>query len=45
VHKLFGWQKELMSRTLASLVEKRKLAETEHPSETGNWFALPGLIG
>jgi hypothetical protein len=40
VSKLFGWQKELITRTLTSLVEKRKLVETEHPKEKGQWFAL-----
>lgn len=41
--KLFGWRKELITRTINSLVEKRKLVETEHPDEKGGWFALPGL--
>jgi hypothetical protein len=43
-NKLFGWQKELTGRTIAVMVEKRKLAETDHPKEKGAWFALPGLI-
>jgi winged helix DNA-binding protein len=43
VNKLFGWQKELAARTIASLVEKRQLVESEHPKEKGNWLALPGL--
>ncbi len=43
VNKLFGWQKQLTTRTIASLVEKGKLAETEHPQEKGQWFALPAL--
>jgi hypothetical protein len=43
VEKLFGWRKELITRTLSRLVENRKLAQTEHPSEKGEWFALPGL--
>jgi hypothetical protein len=45
VNKLFGWQKELTARTIAGLVEKRKLVETEHPQQKGEWFALPELIG
>jgi hypothetical protein len=43
VSKLFGWQKELISRTISGLVEKQKLIETRHPNEKGEWFALPGL--
>jgi len=43
VNKLFRWQKELTARTIAGLVEKRKLVETEHPEQKGEWFALPGL--
>lgn len=42
--KLFGWRRELIARTLHSLVEKRKLVEAEHPMEKGEWFTLPGLI-
>jgi hypothetical protein len=44
VNKLFGWPKDLTARTIASLVEKGKLVETEHPKEQGKWFALPGLF-
>ena len=43
LNKLFGWQKELASKTIASLVEKRQLVESEHPKEKGNWLALPVL--
>ena len=43
LNKLFGWQKDLAARTIASLVEKRQLVESEHPKEKGNWLALPGL--
>jgi hypothetical protein len=45
VNKLFGWQKELTTRTIAGLVEKRKVVETEHPNQQGEWFGLQGLIG
>lgn len=41
--KLFGWRRELITRTIAGLVEQRKLIRTEHPKENGEWFALPGL--
>jgi hypothetical protein len=44
VNKLFGWQKELLNRTISGLVEKWKLIETEHPKEKGKWFALKELI-
>lgn len=44
VNKLFGWQKELTARTIAGLVEKRKLARSEHPKQRGDWLALPKLI-
>jgi hypothetical protein len=43
VNKLFGWQKELTTRTIAYLVEKRMLVKTVHPEEKGEWFALPEL--
>jgi hypothetical protein len=42
--KLFGWQKELLTRAISGLVAKRKLVGCEHPKENGEWFALPGLI-
>jgi len=43
--KLFGWRKELITRTITGLVEKRKLVRVEHPNQKGNWFALPELSG
>jgi hypothetical protein len=42
--KLFGWKKELVTRTIVGLVAKRKLVECEHPKEKGEWFALLKLI-
>ncbi|HJR78581.1 MAG TPA: crosslink repair DNA glycosylase YcaQ family protein [Anaerolineales bacterium] len=44
VSKLFGWQKELIGRTIASLVEKRKLVRSEHPKQKGEWLGLPPLV-
>jgi len=41
--KLFGWRKELTTRTIGGLAGKRKLIKTEHPKEKGEWFALPEL--
>jgi len=43
VNKLFGWQRELAARTIASLIEKQGLVETRHPNESGTWLGLPGL--
>ena len=43
VSKLFGWPKELITRAMTSLVEKGKLVELEHPTQKGEWFAVPGL--
>ena len=43
VSKLFGWQKELLTRAMTGLVEKQKLVELEHPTQKGGWFAVPGL--
>lgn len=43
VSKLFGWQKDLITRTINSLIERQNLVRTEHPNEKGEWFALPGL--
>ena len=44
VNKLFGWKKELTARTIASLIEKRKLVKFEHPNQKGTWLALPELV-
>ena len=43
-NKLFGWKKELTSRTIAGLIEKQKLIESEHPKQKGKWLALPKLV-
>jgi winged helix DNA-binding protein len=43
VNKLFGWHKELSARTIAGLVEKRRLVRSEHPKQEGDWFTLPEL--
>ena len=40
VSKLFGWQKELITRTIAGLVEQGKLVQVDHPSQKGEWLAL-----
>ena len=39
--KLFGWKKELVTRTVSGLAAKRKLVESEHPKFKGKWLALP----
>jgi hypothetical protein len=41
ISKLFGWKKELITRTITSLLEKHRLVESEHPKDNGNWLALP----
>ncbi|MEO8356833.1 MAG: crosslink repair DNA glycosylase YcaQ family protein [Chloroflexota bacterium] len=43
--RLFGWRKELITRTIAGLVEKQKLVSSEHPTQKGEWFSLPPLSG
>ena len=44
VSKLFGWKKELITRTITGLAEKRMLVESEHPKHKGKWLALPNLV-
>ena len=39
-NKLFGWKKELVTRAITGLVEKRKLVVVEHPKQKGAWIAL-----
>jgi hypothetical protein len=41
VGKLFGWKRELVTRTISGLVAKRKVVESEHPTHKGKWLALP----
>jgi uncharacterized protein YcaQ len=42
--KLFGWKKELVTRSISGLVAKRMLVECEHPKQKGTWYALPKLV-
>jgi hypothetical protein len=42
--KLFGWKRELVTRSIAGLVAKRVIVETEHPKFKGVWLALPNLV-
>ncbi len=44
VIKLFGWKKELITRTITGLIEKRKLVESQHPKQKGDWLVLPELF-
>ena len=39
--KLFGWKKELVTRSITGLVAKRRLVECDHPKQKGTWYALP----
>jgi len=41
--KLFGWKKELVTRAIVRLVEKRVLVEAEHPQHKGIWYTLSKL--
>ena len=45
VSKLFGWKKDLVTRTISGLVAKRKLLEADHPNFKGKWLALKELSG
>ncbi len=42
--KLFGWKRELVTRSIAGLVKKRALVEAEHPKFQGAWLALSSLV-
>jgi len=44
VQKLFGWKKELTSRTLAGLVAKKLIVESEYPKLKGEWLSLRRLV-
>jgi len=44
VNKLFGWKKDLTARTIAGLVAKHILVESEHPKQKGSWLALSKLV-
>jgi hypothetical protein len=41
--KLFGWGADLTTRILMRLTENGELVEASHPSQKGEWFALPKL--
>ena len=45
VSKLFGWKKDLVTRTISGLVAKRKLLESDHPKFKGKWLTLKELSG
>jgi len=42
--KLFGWKRELVTRSIAGLVAKRVIVEAEHPKFKGVWLGLPHLV-
>jgi len=44
VQKLFGWKKDLTSRTLAGLVAKKTIVESEYPKQKGRWLSLKKLV-
>lgn len=39
--KLFGWNKELLGRSISGLIAKKILVEAIHPKQKGKWLALP----
>ena len=43
VNKMFNWGAELTSRTLARLLEHKKVEMAEHPKQKGEWIALTTL--
>ncbi len=43
VNKLFGWGSDLTQRTIAHMLDAGSLALAGHPSEAGEWLALPDL--
>lgn len=43
--RLFGWQPELVRRTVEKLVQDGKLLEAEHPQKPGTWLVIPELAG
>jgi hypothetical protein len=44
VTRLFGWQPELVKRTLDKLVQKKALVEADHPRHPGAWLTLPDIL-
>jgi len=42
--KLFGWKKELITRAITGLVQKRVIVEAEQPKQKGTWLALSDLV-
>ena len=42
--KLFGWNRDLVTRAITGLIKKRILVEAEHPKHKGAWFALSKLV-
>ena len=44
VTRLFGWQPELVKRTLDRMVQNGELVEAQHPKLPGAWLAFPGLV-
>jgi len=42
--KLFRWKKELATRAIVRLVERRVLVKAEHPKQKGIWYALSNLV-
>jgi hypothetical protein len=43
ISRLFGWQPELTTRTIQSLVEHRQIVYASNPPNAGDWLTLPQL--
>ncbi len=43
VNKLFGWENEVVKKTIAQLVDAGKLGESQHPKAEGEWISLREL--
>lgn len=40
VNRLFGWPPELAKRALAGLARRETIVTAQHPTQSGDWFAL-----
>ncbi len=44
ITKLFGWSNEVANRTLNKLIDQDLLLAVTHPSQAGEWIALPTVV-
>lgn len=45
IARLFGWPHDLTNRTIQALEKQNKIVQTIHPQKSGEWLALPGIVG